>query len=420
MGKLSAHNEENFWPSVSDMFLSLFVIALFLFSTASKKRSDGDILFAEQTLTETKEFVSSLQDLPDAQRDQKLLSLHVPDKLSYENGIPTDQDSLANVLCSVLECPSLEPAFPLKDVIAEEGDRKDYRSAILLLYRASASSIEEMEPTDDAVTPDAQLRQVRHRIIDKMKRQGEMPEDVDDLKARIKKQREEIDTLKARTQKRQEEIDSLKAHTQKWQEEMENLRREKDTLSSDLNRLALSLSRDPRVEVMSGVQKLLPDSLKDAVELESDLGVIRIPSSSVSFPSGGTKISQGADVLREVASLLLSIVRHDENATLVDGQSHPLIDNIVFECHADSDGSLEVNERISSARALEIWEKLDEFSGYQFNGEKNEKGLGLFSHAGFGYRVPLEKRPGEDSEQYKARCRRIDIRFNCSPLKDLK
>ena len=171
-------------------------------------------------------------------------------------------------------------------------------------------------------------------------------------------------------------------------------------------------AKDTRRRVMEEcVAPVIKDkSLEGLVEVEEDLGVIRIPSSSVSFLTAHKEYSTGEGVLERLAAALVAIAEKNE--------CEKSIDNIVIECHADTDGDPDYNEELSSMRALCIWRTLNKKSGDRLERYKNGTGLGLFSHAGFGCRVPMPLRLWEDkdSKEYKERCRRIDIRFNCTPL----
>ena len=68
MSRHTLHSEENFWPSVSDMFLALFVIALVLYASASKKAGDGDLYIPDQVVAETEELMKEIGERLPEQR----------------------------------------------------------------------------------------------------------------------------------------------------------------------------------------------------------------------------------------------------------------------------------------------------------------------------------------------------------------
>lgn len=420
MNQFNLQNEENFWPCVSDMFLALFIIALVLYSTASKKEGEGDIKFARQTIVECEGLVRDLQRIIPG---DELSDMKVPEE-SHEN---RTQPELAAMLCSLQNCKSLEPAFPNKQIATDE-ELGDYDKAILMLYRATATSDSDREPPEDCYTPDARVRKLKSRILDKLEIGKISPEEKlrrlqEELAEKEKKIRQletdlaELREIVAKTPDveellaRQRELD---AQIRKLKEKHASVLIAKDNIINELQR---RLNSDPRTIVMQKVREILKRHGLDAklnsgdIEVEDDLGLVRVKSSVVSFRQKVYKKFTGLKELALLAEALQEIAEQDKD--------DKLINNIVIECHADTDGDAFENEELSANRALYIWKYLDGSTQGELAKHKNSKGLGLFSHAGFGCRVPLPLEMGESpySDAYKTRCRRIDIRFNCNPYK---
>ena len=74
------------------------------------------------------------------------------------------------------------------------------------------------------------------------------------------------------------------------------------------------------------------------------------------------------------------------------------------------------NDWLSMLRALAVWKQLESPEN-KLADYKNKDELGLFSTSGFGSRVPVKKKDGETAKEWHSRCRRMDIRINCSPEK---
>ncbi len=280
---------------------------------------------------------------------------------------------------------------------------------------------------------------------------------------------EEVKTLKAEVARLEGEVAKLR----KQMAEMEKKHGEAIAgYEGRIKELEDRLKQDSRPVLMDMLQKKLLQ--KDArgnyvfelgkrlgekgVRIERSEGVLRIPSSLVSFPSARMIPEKGDDVLRELAVFLKAVA--DDNSNARNGQAYNLIDNIVIECHCDMNTfedklfngraeseEMDGNEILSSKRSLVVWKIMN--NARPLSACKNAKGRGLFAHAGFGARVlldgcpfnqqevaanqerlrTLKKGEVEDAqkeeealqpyidkmEPYHARCRRIDIRFNCTP-----
>lgn len=437
MSRNALHTEENFWPSVSDMFLTLFVIALVLYSTANREKGAGDLFIEQQATLAATELVS---DLKVACPDDAVVRTFDVEQLKSEDVKGNPRPVLAGYVMDIVEKSDQRDEFRLGNYSPDDIQeaRKDYRKAIALAYNSCQSLVD----TEMPVQPSDQLRKVSKAMLAAIDRKNintartpeQLKKALEDARARIAmlqeqlsrsvtkeeyaklqakiKELEDIIAKSGDVQKLHDEITRLKARIAELEKEKTELNGKIGSLTMDNTNLRSRLNEDTRRRVMGNVQKILQQSgLTDYVQIEQDLAIIRIPSSSVSFPSGVYKRFSGTEVLSRMANALIAIAEANN--------ADNLIDNIVIECHADTDGDAFENEILSSNRALYIWKCLNDKSAHRLENYKNSSGLGLFSHAGFGCRVPVRAQAGENTESaaYKERCRRIDIRFNCSPVK---
>lgn len=411
------------------MFLALFVIALVLYSTASKKAGEGDIKFQQQTCAECQELLSELKDIFPA--DTALMSMNVPEMQTKDAKGDAQQQAkefeqeMASFLCELKDVSSLRQVFPRGEQSQEKFPhaRSKYEEAILMLYDASATEGESAIPSVKNVTPDARLRELRVRILSHLRPNGPSAED---LKMKLAEKEAEIARLTSLL-KGKADVMSLNEDLKKNKQELAELQRKyhaftqlhhncNATISAQMKQieqLQQSLNQDTRSLVMEKVSKALERfDLLDYVQIEKEAGFIRIPSSSVGFEKNVYDEFSGTWILTRLAKALVSIAEDNQH-------NHRMIDNIVIECHADTDGNAFDNEKLSSNRSLYIWQYLNNQSSQKLETYKNSSGLSLFSHAGFGSRIPLPLRKWESSysDSYKERCRRIDIRFNCTPQK---
>lgn len=431
MSRQHLHTEENFWPSVSDMFLTLFVIALVLYSTADKDRGRGDLFIQQVMLEEACDFVEALQQARPG--DATVHSVNVGN-LRKETA-PNDMHAeFAACLVDMMSFGSAWEryfAVSVEDRQRMDEARKNYRIAVDIAYQSCCGE-ESGEPEKN---PALKLRKIRRKLVAAtMKEHRE--DSVENLKARLREANGKIAAYEGKIQKLEEllkaqdadglqklvrqyqaEINSLKAGQEKQKERLKELKNRLASMGSENSalrganaKLKEQLNQDMRSVVMDDVARVLKAySVEGKVTIEKELGVIRIPSSSVGFESGVYKRFSGTETLRSIAAALRKVAK--------ENQESKRIDNIVIECHADTDGEAFYNEELSSNRALYIWKFLNEATWYELEKFQNSSGLGLFSHAGFGERVPVKRIPGENEEAFKARCRRIDIRFNCTPVK---
>lgn len=420
------------------MFLTLFVIALALYSQ-SNEAGRGDVYIEHLATREATELVKNLQM---ASPDDAVIQAFDVDALKEEDTEGNKRTTLAGYVMDIAEKSDQREYFRLGAYPEEELEaaRHDYTKAIEIAYnsclyinrdelqhhyaaeqlrlvgKAMLSSIlrKDKNPHPTAEQLEAALNEAKVQIREMEERIRRMhsEEEYQRLELKIAELEKSI-AKSADMQQLHNEIVNLQRHIDELEKENETLTKKNGVLAAEKHDLSSRLNEDTRRLVMESVISVLKQAgLTDMVQVEEDLGVIRIPSSSVSFPSGVYKKFSGAVVLDRIASALVSIAE-------TNNVNHR-IDNIVIECHADTDGDAFENEILSSNRALYIWKTLNDRSGHRLENYKNSSGLGLFSHAGFGCRVPMSLHPGESkySDAYKERCRRIDIRFNCTPLKN--
>ena len=131
MSRRDLHNDENFWPCVSDMFLALFVIALVLYSTMSADKAKGDEYISDLAAQEACELFVKLQEkYPDS---EPLKSINVDEIKDEEHGA---RPKLAKALYSLLSCKESAPFFHETAKIPDDTAMYRYSDAIALLYEA--------------------------------------------------------------------------------------------------------------------------------------------------------------------------------------------------------------------------------------------------------------------------------------------
>lgn len=454
MNRYSFNNEENFWPCVSDMFLAFFVIALALYANSNSEKGRGDEYISALARQEAVALMDSLH----AEHAE-----HVQPLAVYERDEEDKKNSplLAQRLYDLTQNSFLTQEY-LNDVDNAESQygpfaNKDYniRHAARLLYLCTMHLDSNDDSTELKSIDDPEyhqhLRTARERIERQIASKGEkmIPFHRYDIlekeNERMKKKLASLESLPSDCQTLMQEVANLNAKMQDY----ENLKHEKrivdimlqktkenlETVKIENDELNQAINRDNRKSVMEKVEKLLkeryPSLYNSGIILMMDEGVIRIPESVVGFDSAKWRprdrnmvnVNQLSDALGEIAEM----VKYDSLQ----------IDNISLECHADPTGSrfgtLEIelprgtdrlsidNDWLSMMRAMSVWDCMEQ----RRDGKpklatfKNKAGLGLFSTSGFGARVPVTQEAGEDEKSFHARCRRLDIRLNCSPEKNV-
>lgn len=439
MSRNALHTEENFWPSVSDMFLTLFVIALALYSQSNHKRGSGDEYIEHLATREAAELVENLQL---ASPNDAVISAFDVASLLEEDTKGNKRTTLAGYVMDIAEKSEQRGYFRLGSYTEEElaAARRDYTKAIELAYKSCVDvNTEEMPPhaaEQLRIVGKAMLRSIRKKDKNLHPTPEQLEVALSEAKKQIREQAErirrmhseeeyhrmelkiaELERLLAKSvdlKQLRDEIASLQKRIQELVQENETLKKRNGSLVAENSELSGRLNEDTRRVVMNDVKAVLEKTgLLQDVQVEEDAGVIRIPASSAYFKSEKFEKKYlyccRDNFMAQLSRALTTIAENDR-------QKH-LIDNIVIECHADKTGDYLENEKLSSLRALTIWIELDNASSGRLKNFKNKSDLGLFSHAGFGSRVPMKRLFGEDedSETYKRRCRRIDIRFNCAP-----
>lgn len=435
MSRNALHTEENFWPSVSDMFLTLFVIALVLYSGMSHDKGKGDAYLAQQATLVGTELV---EELKVACPNDAVIQGFDTQKLKEENTRNNQRTALAGYVMDIVQSSEVRNCFDLSVCSEEElqDARTDYEKAIdlaydhclplagkdkpefaceqLLMIRKSllAALPTEILTREQLAQALADAKNQLHELKQRLER-SHSEDEFHQLELRIK----DLEDMLAKSgdlQSLRDEILNLRGEIETSRQQIASLKQSLDSTENENRRIKARLNQDTRRLVMEDVKNVLQAAgvLQDVL-VEEDLGIIRIPSSSAFFESDESKESKlhccRATFMAQLSQALTAIAENDK-------EKH-LIDNIVIECHADKSGQDYYNEELSSLRALTIWSVLNRTSGSRLQNFQNSSGLGLFSHAGFGSRVPVALRPGEDpsSQAYKRRCRRIDIRFNCAP-----
>lgn len=420
------------------MFLTLFVIALVLYSQSNDKKGSGDEYIEHLATREAMELVENLRAV--SPNDAVIGAFEV-ESLMEEDKRGDKRTTLAGYVMDIVEKSDQREYFRLGAYTEEELEeaRQDYAKAIELAYKSCVDvNTAEMPPhaaEQLRIVGKAMLRTIRMKDLNPHPTPEQLEAALAEAKTRIRELEErirrmhseeeyhrlelkiaELEKLIAKSadmQQLRHEIVELQKRIGELEKENETLKKRNGSLAAENRDLSSRLNEDTRRLVMESVVAILQQArLSDLVQVEEDLGVIRIPASSVSFaPNEYEDFRDKKGVLPMVTQALVAIAEKNN-------EDH-LIDNIVIECHADTDGDAFENEILSSNRALYIWKSLNDKSGHRLENYKNSSGLGLFSHAGFGCRVPMAPLTGErtSSPAYKERCRRIDIRFNCTPVK---
>ncbi len=468
MNRNNLNTEDNFWPCVSDMFLAFFVIALALYATSNSEKGKGD------------EYISSLAREEAVALVAHLHRVHPNEVGALPEDILREKDmvnspGLAQKLYELTEIPTLHRVYfntaaddeILLSYIPEEGKNYHLRKAACLLY-CMVFPDKQMEVEENGPRYHQLLREVRERIQRAAggaegKTKEELIALLNDsvprseksaLEERIKRLVQEkanleeqlrkafqgnklLTTLQQRIQLLEEQLQEAQNQLAATKTEIDGLKDEKKELSETNRKLVEEINRDNRKSVMDEIEKLLKQDkyqalVKAGIELLKDEGVIRVPESVVGFDTNVREPrAANKDNLKKISDLLREI---GEGVT----RGEFPIDNISIECHADTTGSGTIigsaiiqignkkgkkemldNDWLSMLRALAVWKELEQerSSGEKLSDYKNKDGLGLFSTSGFGSRVPVEKKYGETSEEWNSRCRRMDIRINCSPEK---
>lgn len=473
MRRKDFQGEENFWPCVSDMFLALFIIALVLYSTMSAEKGKGDAFISEQAEKETCALVEMLREtFPNS---KQIFDIDL-DSVRKENG--GSRPELAKVLYQILDCKELDFFFQ-KEFIPREYLPQDehellYSTAIYALYMASSSDGKQ-KPDVNNPCYDDHIREIRKRIEQEIIKNNnqdlknmtdlQLIEEIGKLRASLSNtvDKNSYDNL---CSKYNDLLNICKDSKQvlnelsKYEKDLTDARREIDELKKRIlcanelindKDLKISLLNDQvnqivdvRINVMAKIKALLSTPqyeslIKAGVVVRENEGLIIVPSSAFSFPKATTQYYQQGrgiitselekrlekEILKEnpeyLKNLKLLALFLDEIGKKVNIGDLP-VDNIAIECHTDNDvrkitDKKFYNDGLSLQRAFDAWRLLDKYVDERLSQYRNADKQGLFSMTGFGMRVLPLKEKNESQSRYEERCRRMQIRFNCSPKK---
>lgn len=456
------HSDENFWPCVSDMFLALFVIALVLYSTASVDKGKGDLYISEYTVEEACQLLEHVQKkFPDSNQVQAI-NIAV---LSQEKD--SMHPKLGRALCKLTEIPETKYLFYLSHATEVDYPRQNegefsYKDAVRFLYKVSFEDKRSM--AEDDARYDKAMRAVRENLFIRLEAKGsyyermtpeELINEIEQLQKLLSSsvEKEKYDALKSELERMKsvlqsrpdgEELQRLQLLIGSLQMQLDEARKSEGNARKIATSLKVEIEKiknrlDTRVHVMDEVDKILQKDKYAAfhskgVEIDKAQGVIRMSHHFIGFNPGGFRMREGLSIDSEKVFLSKLSTGSKKNLELlasflnevgkaVKDDSLP-VDNISIECHADQETHDKkgrpvppyYNEGLSLKRAFGVWRFLDIETNKLLSSYKNRAGLGLFSLSGFGSRVPLIRESGESQSQYNDRCRRIEIRFNCSPL----
>ncbi len=397
------HEEENFWPSISDMFLSLFIIALALFSVSTWERdqeqNDGDLKMVELVVMEANEIGQYYPEL----------GLCSVDATNREQS-PKYSD-LAQYLKKIWEIPKLQDIIQHSSTYQtalQQSGNADFKTVLTSILnnieRLDKSTIDELDNYRDVI-------RVLSKSLDlnSLDKHGgnyalAMKEIKNKLLPFLRGKDEALTSLNEKITELERERESLKYSNQGLNEKIAELERILSTYKSP------DTIEDKRRDFMDKVKKKVTQfGIADKCTIERENGILRIPASSISFQSNEFNVfepnsfTNPYELLDVIGQILAEIAQENTNTQELA--------NIIIESHADDSptGSYKYgNEELSSMRALYVWTLLNKNERLSPYGQ-------LFSHAGFGARVPLPKELGEFEDSWKIRCRRIDIRFSCTP-----
>ncbi len=426
------------------MFLSFFVIALALaaiyHNTHAKEGLSLDYAYRHRTdLILSSVGLKEKHYDPNSDREDKATRPVMAELLCDAlNAIEThDQDRDDDVRWLVGE----------KDSKKEQDARKDYREALRymagrlgLTFKSDATEFEMLESVSDTIQNKKILSSGDSRTPEQLLADNEK------LKQELKQKQQEIDQLHRQLamseSELQNEIAELRTRLSEKEKELQELRQKLAALGQELEEAQTTittqqgaidaLSKDNRRDLMAAIKEKLSEyHIPVATEYNGYRGIIvdernailRIPASVVYFNRGSAiphSRSGYENILENISAFLRDIAEANRDADS-DWKIYNMVDNIVIESHCDAnpftdevDGwTMDGNEILSSNRSLVVWDKMNG-KRKVLQSYRNLRGEGLFSHAGFGSRVLLLRNEGEDKNSHDERCRRIDIRFNCT------
>ena len=468
MSRRDLHNDENFWPCVSDMFLALFVIALVLYSTMSADKGRGDKYVSALAAQEACELFVKLQEkYPDS---EPIKSINVDEILDEDPGA---RPKLAEALYSLLSCKETAQFFHVTDEtlakIPDDAAMYRYSDAIALLYEARTAG--GAPPDENDPCYHVHMRKVREYVeLEIYKSEsGSKYSDLsrEELLAIIKEREQQISEMVSKEiyaalEKQYQDLLDNAQEAKDLIDDVNDLEYEIQLLTSELEALKENIGeqkgviagqnkkiaelQDTRVHVMAQVQNVLDKDtykpLRDAgVEVKAEHGIVIIPSSVFSFPTATSDYYSIKSVIKtgnvedrlqlsdkDKNNLALLAQFLDEIAEMVV-EGKLAVDSISIECHTDTDlGNITTertyyNDGLSLQRAFDVWRLLNKYvdrvkkKGSPNLSERVKDGQRIFTMSGFGMRVSPERKLHEEKPAYDKRCRRMQLRFNCNPKK---
>ena len=441
MSRRNLHNDENFWPCVSDMFLALFVIALVLYSTMSADKGRGDEYISDLAAQEACSLFETLKrEYPGS---ETLQSIDVDEILEEEHGT---RPKLAEALYSLLSCAETTQYFHVTDEtltkVPDDAAMYRYSDAIALLYEARTEG--GFPPDESDPCYHEHMRMVREHVereINKSKSGAAYSEySHEDLVDKIRDLERQILNLIPKAQydalnEKYQKLSKEGSDPEKWRNKVVVKLAEQVWIKIRINVAKIILGtndavikgndgkiaalEDPRKGVMESVQVVLEQKkfkplLTAGVKVDVDKGIIIIPSAVFAYPFGDKAIPS-ADLSsrfeaelgknsKEIANMKLLAKFLDEIGQKVH-EGGLAIDNIAIECYKVDTPSDENEGKILQC-SFDAWRLLDMYVGGRLSGYKNADGQGLFSMTGFIREKKNYEKPSGPHMQ---------IRFNCSP-----
>ena len=441
MSRRNLHNDENFWPCVSDMFLALFVIALVLYSTMSADKGRGDEYISDLAAQEACSLFETLKrEYPGS---ETLQSIDVDEILEEEHGT---RPKLAEALYSLLSCAETTQYFHVTDEtltkVPDDAAMYRYSDAIALLYEARTEG--GFPPDESDPCYHEHMRMVREHVereINKSKSGAVYSEySHEDLVDKIRDLERQILYLIPKAQydalnEKYQKLSKEGADPEKWRNKVVVKLAEQVWIKIRINVAKIILStndavikgndgkiaalEDPRKGVMESVQVVLEQKkfeplLTAGVKVDVDKGIIIIPSVVFAYPFGNEAIMSEklrdrfeaalGENSKEIANMKLLAEFLDEIGKEVN-KGGLAIDNIAIECYK-VDTPSDANEGKILQCSFDAWRLLDMYVGGRLSGYKNADGQGLFSMTGFIREKKNYEKPSGPHMQ---------IRFNCSP-----
>jgi flagellar motor protein MotB len=177
-------------------------------------------------------------------------------------------------------------------------------------------------------------------------------------------------------------------------------------LSYSQARAQLVENQDKRSEILQMLQAELKAQGIN-VEVDYKHGILRLPE-GILFAKGDAELNEsGKQVIAILAPALLRVLEQPTYATSVE--------TIFIEGHTDSDpirgGKYKSNWELSTQRAINTWRQMRETEP-KLETLVNALDEPVFSVSGYADRRPVAL---GDSEEAKAKNRRIDLRFSMTP-----